>query len=71
MREVARGATVVTYEWEGVPADAARAAGDEAPVRPGPRALEVSQDRLVEKQTFERLGIAVAPYAAVDRPRRR
>ena len=64
--EVARGATVVTYEWEGVPADAARAAGKHAPVRPDPRALDVAQDRLAEKQTFEHLGIGVAPYAAVD-----
>jgi 5-(carboxyamino)imidazole ribonucleotide synthase len=64
--DLARGATVVTYEWEGVPADAARAALAEAPVRPGPRALEIAQDRLVEKQTFERLGIGVAPHAAVD-----
>jgi 5-(carboxyamino)imidazole ribonucleotide synthase len=64
--DVARGATVVTYEWEGVPADTARVAATQAPVRPGPRALEVAQDRLLEKQTFERLGIAVAPHAAVD-----
>jgi 5-(carboxyamino)imidazole ribonucleotide synthase len=49
-----------------VPADAARAAARHAPVRPDPRALDVAQDRLTEKQTFERLGIDVAPYAAVD-----
>jgi len=64
--EVARGATVVTYEWEGVPADGARRAAKHAPVRPDPRALDVAQDRLVEKQTFERLGIGVAPFAPVD-----
>ena len=33
---------------------------------PSPRALEVSQDRLVEKDTFRSLGIATAPYRAVD-----
>jgi len=64
--ELTRGATVVTYEWEGVPADGARAAAQHAPVRPDPRALDVAQDRLVEKETFERLGIQVAPFAAVD-----
>jgi 5-(carboxyamino)imidazole ribonucleotide synthase len=63
VQEVARGATVVTYEWEGVPADAARAAAGSAPVRPDPRALEVAQDRLVEKEMFRRLGIEVAPFA--------
>jgi 5-(carboxyamino)imidazole ribonucleotide synthase len=66
VEEVARGATVVTYEWEGVPADAARAAQQYAPVRPDPRALDVAQDRLAEKETFERLAIEVAPYVAID-----
>jgi len=64
----ARGASVVTYEWEGVPAPAAREAATTHTVRPDPRALEVAQDRLTEKQTLERLGIAVAPFAAIDGP---
>jgi 5-(carboxyamino)imidazole ribonucleotide synthase len=64
--EVARGATVVTYEWEGVPADGARAAGQLAPVRPDPVALDVAQDRIVEKETCVRLDIDVVPFAAVD-----
>ena len=65
-RTAANGATVVTYEWEGVPADTARALQAGAPVLPPARALEVSQDRLVEKNTFRSLGIATAPYRAVD-----
>jgi 5-(carboxyamino)imidazole ribonucleotide synthase len=64
--EVARGATVVTYEWEGVPADAARFLARDLPVHPGARSLEVSQDRLTEKETFRRLGIATPAFAAVD-----
>src|SRR5882672_9034990 len=40
---VAEGATVVTYEWEGVPADAARFLAERYPVRPGARSLEVAQ----------------------------
>ena len=66
LSEVARGATVVTYEWEGVPADAARFLARDLPVRPGARSLEVSQDRLTEKETFRRLGIATPTFAAVD-----
>jgi 5-(carboxyamino)imidazole ribonucleotide synthase len=62
----ASGTTVVTYEWEGVPAPTARRAAVTAPVRPGDRALEVSQDRLVEKSTLRSLGIATAEFAAVD-----
>jgi 5-(carboxyamino)imidazole ribonucleotide synthase len=61
---VADGASVVTYEWEGVPAAVARGIAG-PPVRPGPRALEVAQDRLVEKETLTRLGIAVATHAPV------
>ncbi len=65
-RAVATGARVVTWEWEGIPAATARAAAAHAPVRPDPRALEVAQDRLVEKTTFVRLGIDVPTFAAVD-----
>src|SRR5262245_45668066 len=61
--EVAVGADVVTYEWEGVPAAAAELLARDIPVRPGPRALEVSQDRLVEKSTLAELGIAVPRFA--------
>jgi 5-(carboxyamino)imidazole ribonucleotide synthase len=66
LTDVARGATVVTYEWEGIPADAARYLADRLPVRPGARSLEVAQDRLAEKEAFRRLGLGVAAFAAVD-----
>jgi 5-(carboxyamino)imidazole ribonucleotide synthase len=64
--EFARGVAVVTYEFENVPAAAVTAIEKFAPVRPGPRALAVSQDRLEEKRFLSSLGIAVAPFAAVD-----
>jgi 5-(carboxyamino)imidazole ribonucleotide synthase len=66
LADVARGADVVTYEWEGVPADAARFLARDLPVRPGARSLEVSQDRLTEKETFRRLGIGTPAFAPVD-----
>jgi 5-(carboxyamino)imidazole ribonucleotide synthase len=66
LADVTLGATVATYEWEGVPAAGARFLDDRLPVRPGPRALDVAQDRLAEKDTFRRLGIGVAAYRAVD-----
>jgi 5-(carboxyamino)imidazole ribonucleotide synthase len=65
-RRAATGAAVITYEWEGVPAETARALEAGTPVFPLPRALEVAQDRIVEKDTFGSLGIATAPYRAVD-----
>ncbi len=63
----AKACDVVTYEFENVPARSVEtliAAG--APVRPGARALEVAQDRLVEKQFLLDYGIPVAPHADVS-----
>ncbi len=64
--EVARGAAVVTYEWEGVPADSARHLAQQYRVAPGIRALEVSQDRLDEKTLFHSLQIPTAGFVPVD-----
>jgi 5-(carboxyamino)imidazole ribonucleotide synthase len=62
----ARGADVVTFDWENVPVAAARAAARVTRVLPSSRALQVAQDRLAEKRLFGRLGIPVAPHAPVD-----
>jgi len=64
---VAEDAVAVTYEWEGVPAEAARfleARGSR--VHPPPRALDAAQDRLAEKTLFRRLGIDTPEFAVVD-----
>lgn len=66
LSEVVEGADVATYEWEGVPAASASFLEARLPVHPGPRALEVAQDRLAEKRCFERLGIPIPPFAPVD-----
>lgn len=57
---------VVTYEVEHLPADAVEALAARVPVRPGIRALRVGQDRGLEKQALEALGIPVAPWRMVD-----
>jgi 5-(carboxyamino)imidazole ribonucleotide synthase len=56
---LADGAAVVTYEFENVPVASAERVG----AIPAAAALEASQDRLVEKQLFRRLGI---PTAKID-----
>ena len=68
LARVAAGADVVTYEWEGVPAAGARFLASSVTVRPHPAALDVAQDRVTEKETFERLGIGVAPFEPIDGP---
>src|SRR5512134_2352119 len=62
----ARSVDIVTFDWENVPVESVRAIAKIRPVWPPPRALAVSQDRLLEKRLFRRLGIPVAPFAAVD-----
>jgi 5-(carboxyamino)imidazole ribonucleotide synthase len=57
---------VVTYEFENVPAATTAVLAPLVPVRPGTRSLEVSQDRLSEKTFLAGLGIATAPFRAVD-----
>lgn len=58
---------VATFEFENVPAAALTALECLGkPVRPGPGCLERAQDRLVEKRFFRDLGLATAPFAAVD-----
>src|SRR6478609_4389464 len=61
LARLADGADVVTYEFENVPVEAARAL---APLPP-PLALELGQDRLVEKQLFQRLGIPTARFGSL------
>ncbi len=57
---------VVTYEFENVPAATAAFLAARVPVRPGPKSLEISQDRLAEKTFLAGLGIPTAPFRAVD-----
>ncbi|RMD47607.1 MAG: 5-(carboxyamino)imidazole ribonucleotide synthase [Alphaproteobacteria bacterium] len=57
---------VVTLEFENIPLPALERIGRRVPVRPGPRSLEISADRLTEKRFLRDLGIATAPFAAVE-----
>jgi 5-(carboxyamino)imidazole ribonucleotide synthase len=58
------GVDVVTYEFESIPIGAVRFVADRVAVRPVLLALETAQDRWLEKQCFERLGIPT-PRSAV------
>ncbi len=57
---------VITYEFENIPTAALDLLEGPKPVRPGREALRVSQDRLTEKTFLRDLGLATAPFAAVD-----
>jgi 5-(carboxyamino)imidazole ribonucleotide synthase len=66
LEKFAHGLDVVTYEFENVPVDAALFLAKRVSVLPPPVALETAQDRLREKQLFEKLRIATTAYAALD-----
>lgn len=61
----AESVDVVTYEFENVPARTAEVLGAHRPVRPNPKVLALTQDRLIEKQFVQSLGVATAPFAEV------
>ena len=56
---------VVTYEFESVPTTTVEFLSQLKPVRPGARALALTQDRLVEKQFLRGLGLETAPFADI------
>ena len=66
LAELAAVSVVVTYEFENVPVAAANSLAASVPVRPPARALEVAQDRLVEKTFLNGIGIATARFLPVD-----
>ncbi len=63
--EFAARVDVATFDFENVPADAARHLAASVPVLPNPAALAAAQDRLVEKTLFRRLGIPVPAFEDV------
>lgn len=66
LAELAAACDVVTYEFENVPVAAAEALAINVTVYPPAKALEVAQDRLVEKRFLNACGIPTADYRAVD-----
>jgi 5-(carboxyamino)imidazole ribonucleotide synthase len=61
----AESVDVVTYEFENVPARTAEVLEAHRPVRPNPKVLALTQDRLIEKDFVRGLGIATADFADV------
>lgn len=59
-------ADVVTFEFENVPEQVARQLSAAKPVYPSAEALRVAQDRLIEKDTFRRLGIGTTRYCPIS-----
>lgn len=65
VRKFAREVSVVTFEFENVPAATAAAAEQFAPVRPGGDVLHITQHRLREKTFLSQNGFPVTPFRTV------
>ena len=68
LEKFSSGLELVTYEFENVPVEAAEFLAARVPVYPPPVALETAQDRLKEKQLFQKLGIATTEFVPVSKP---
>jgi len=66
LRAFGESVDVITYEFENVPTSALDLLESLAPIRPGRNALGTSQDRVVEKEFLQEVGLSVAPFAEVD-----
>ena len=64
----AQSCDLITFEFENIPAPALDVLAQTTPLFPDRRALETSQDRLVEKTFLVGLGLTTAPFAAIDGP---
>ncbi|GMU70177.1 MAG: N5-carboxyaminoimidazole ribonucleotide synthase [Steroidobacteraceae bacterium] len=65
LARLARGASVVTFDWENVPVEPLRALAGRANFAPPLPALAAAQDRLAEKRLFTKLGVPTNRHAAV------
>ena len=65
LRAFAASVDVITYEFENVPTSALDLLESLKPIRPNRRALATSQDRILEKDFLNGIGITTAPYALV------
>jgi 5-(carboxyamino)imidazole ribonucleotide synthase len=55
----------ITTEFENVPANVMTTLAEHVPVRPGPEAVAIAQDRIAEKTYLEREGFPTAPFHIV------
>lgn len=65
LRKFAAAVDVVTFEFENVPAEGVEILAALKPVRPGPDALRIAQDRLKEKDFLRSIDVATARYREV------
>lgn len=67
LKRFAEGLDLVTYEFENIPAPSAHFLSQQVPrFLPPPHALEIAQDRLLQKQFFQKLGVPAPAFHSVE-----
>lgn len=66
IRRFAQGVSVVTFEFENVPTEAAEAAAEFAPVRPAGSVLHTTQHRAREKNFLKNAGLPHTPFRIIE-----
>lgn len=66
VRHFAQNVSVVTFEFENVPAPTAEAAAAFAPVRPAHAVLHITQNRIREKTFLQKAGLPLTPFRTVE-----
>lgn len=65
VRRFAAGVSIVTFEFENVPAPTAQAAAEHAPVRPRGEVLHTTQHRIREKKFLTGAGLPLTPFRTI------
>ncbi|PKG25165.1 5-(carboxyamino)imidazole ribonucleotide synthase [Niallia nealsonii] len=68
IQELSKVSDVITYEFENIDAAALDWLKKNANVPQGSELLEITQDRIKEKQAIEQAGVKVAPYKIIEEP---
>jgi 5-(carboxyamino)imidazole ribonucleotide synthase len=66
LRDFAAHVDVITFEFENVSAEGLELLASLRPVHPSPAILRISQDRIAEKSFLNGIGVATAPWRAVE-----
>ena len=67
LQKLAQVSDVITYEFENIDANGLRWLSENAYVPQGVKLLEVTQNRITEKQAIVAAGIEVAPYTVINK----
>jgi 5-(carboxyamino)imidazole ribonucleotide synthase len=66
IQKLATVSDVITYEFENIDADCLQWLNENTYVPQGVKLLEITQDRIKEKEAIQNAGVEVAPYAVIE-----